>query len=391
MNGFTGYLSDAEILAISDAIIAVGLGGLSNQEAMLSGVLPAYATLLPSPSLPKARMLAQLSLLNKVHNLRNGDVPLAQYLAFAANLASATQAAEIIENALEKVNRVRTGSPASTTPAPQINAQITPEAYARGADGTLDVKFLRAGAEAAASVVKLLVHRHMDGMPQFEDGDKPRLVSGTGWIIASGLVVTNHHVINARSDFGVAREADASDQDFKLQSENTHILYDYLDKNDRHEMYKTLAGALICADKGLDFAIFRVPETAPNRPPLRFRTHAIRKTPDQPLGTGVNVLQHPNGDPMRIGFRDNFVVVGDDTILSYLTDTASGSSGSPVCDDSWSVAALHRGSRPVSNQNIQIRGIQVRRENYGTPIPTLMEKLRVDFAAAHAQILAGRS
>jgi hypothetical protein len=51
---------------------------------------------------------------------------------------------------------------------------------------------------------------------------------------------------------------------------------------------------------------------------------------------------------MRLGFRDNFVVVGDDDGLSYLTDTQFGSSGSPVCDDHWFVAALHSGSRTAA-------------------------------------------
>src|SRR5262249_39925969 len=195
---------------------------------------------------------------------------------------------------------------------------------------TLDVKFLRAGAEAAASVVKLLVHRHMNGAPEHEEGDRPRFTSGTGWVIARGFIVTNHHVINARRDFGlvgVPREPDASPQDFVLQAENTQILYDYIERNEQHVRYKTAAGALVCTDKALDFAILRVPGTAPNRPPLRLRTHMIRKTLVQALGTRVNVLQHPNGDPMRIAFRDNFVVLGDDTTLSYLTDTSPGSSG----------------------------------------------------------------
>jgi endonuclease G, mitochondrial len=397
MSDFTGYLTSAELLKVIDAIVAAGLGTPSNQDAMMAAILPAYALMLPADGAPKTRLTTQLTLINRVHNLRNGDVPLAQYLAVASSLASASSAVDPIEDALAKVNRMRTGSPVATTPPltsdPTVNLTVRPEALASGMDGTLEVKFLRAGAEAAASVVKLLVHRHMDGAPEYEDGDKPRYTSGTGWLIGRGFIVTNHHVVNARKDPGVpgvAAEPDATAQDFALQAENTYILYDYVERNDQHVKHKTAAGALVCSDKKLDFAILRVPGTAPSRPPLRLRSHMIRKTLVQALGTRVNVLQHPNGDPMRIGFRDNFVVFGDDKTLSYLTDTSPGSSGSPVCDDSWTVAALHAGSRPISDQNIQIRGVKVKSENFGTPIATVMEKMQTDFPAVHTEILAAQ-
>ncbi|MET4085613.1 trypsin-like peptidase domain-containing protein [Bradyrhizobium sp. S3.5.5] len=395
MAEFQGFLTDAEIFDVKDSIVEGKLASHSDQDAMLAGILPAYAFNLPANNKAITRLQMQLTLMNRVHNLRNGDVPLAQYLAAAVSLAGPLPVADRLEAALAKVNAARTGgqTAASTSVAivatPGINLNVKREAFLRGVDGTLDVRFLRDGMNAAASVVKLLVHRHVDGNPVFEEGDTPQFTSGTGWLIGPGLIITNHHVINAREDEG--NDADASEKDFRLQAENTTILYDYVDKLNQPTSHMTGKGALMCFDKALDFAILKVPAEAPDRPPMRLRKQVIRKAADQPLNVRVNVLQHPNGDPMRLGFRDNFVVLGDEKTLSYLTDTSLGSSGSPVCDDSWTVAALHSGSRSISAQNITIRGTKFRRENFGTPMPTLMARLQNEHDALHKEIQAGQN
>jgi endonuclease G, mitochondrial len=393
MAAFAGYLTDAETAEVRAAMVEAGLASHSAQDAMLAGILPAYAMLLPAAAAPLIRLQAQLALINRVHNLRNGDVPLAQYLAAAVGLAGALPAADKLEAALGKVNNTRTGSTplaVAVVAAPNVNLDVRPEVYTSGIDGTLEVRFLRGGMEAAAAVVKLLVHRHMNGAPVFDAGDMPHLISGTGWIIGRGLVITNYHVINARQNLRGVNEGDASEQDFVLQAENTQILYDYVDKKSQPAEHKTGAGALVCSNKALDFAVLKVPAGAPDRPPLQLRKHLIRKTLEQAFGIRVNVLQHPNGDPMRLGFRDNFVLLGDATTLSYLTDTAFGSSGSPVFDDSWTVAALHSGSRSITDQKIEIRGSKVRRENHGTPIPTLLARLQNDHPAVYQAIQAGQ-
>jgi V8-like Glu-specific endopeptidase len=388
MADFPGYLTEAEIADLQDALVQAGVATLSAQDALVAALLPAYAMGLPYPNVPLQRLGTHIRLMNRVSNLRNGDVPLAQFLGAAMGLAGGHPKTDIIESALAKVNGARTGNTRDATAVliggnANLNVQ---EAYATGIDGTLDVGFLRGGMHAAQSVVKLIVHRHVNGQPEFEAGDLPRVVSGTGWIIGKGMVITNHHVINARQNLAGVSEADASDGDFVMQAENTTILYDYLDKSPDPPGHRTGAGALLCADKVRDFAVIKVPAGAPDRPKLRLRQHPIRKTLQQALGTRVNILQHPNGNPMRLAFRDNFVVLGDDQTLSYLTDTSLGSSGSPVCDDSWTVAALHSGSRPIADQNIVIRGNKIRRENHGIPIVAILAKLKADHPAVYAEI-----
>ena len=65
-------------------------------------------------------------------------------------------------------------------------------------DDTLDVEFLHQGSAASRSVAKLLVHRHFNGVPSMLADSRADLGKGTGWMLAPRLLITNHHVINAR-------------------------------------------------------------------------------------------------------------------------------------------------------------------------------------------------
>jgi hypothetical protein len=396
---FQGYLSSDELKAVEQALVDGNFAGHDEQEAMLSPILPAFKQQLPRFSRPRTQLTIILGELNRVHNLRNGDVPLAQFLDVAATLARATPAADVIERALA---RLRYGGDIAAAandigrPAGglgpgdgTINTVVKLEAQTGALDQTVSVGFLREGLIAAASVVKLLVHRHSNGHPEFLSSEgEPRLVPGTAWLIAPSLLITNHHVINARRKEGFV-EKDASEQDFRLQAENTQILFDYVSK-DMPEPILTGRGALLYNNKELDFALLHLPVGAPNRSSLRLRPHVMRKNAMQALGMGVNLLQHPNGKPMRLGFRTNYVVSGDDRWLSYLTDTDVGSSGSPVCDDAWTVAALHVGSRPIGQQHIVILGQEYRRENYGIPILTILAHLSEQQPALHEAIQDGQ-
>lgn len=405
---FAGYLSDQELSELYQALIGANLFRADAQAAMRSAIVPEFEGLLPISLVANVQLIQTLKQLNRVHNLVNGDVPLAQFLDVAALLAKGTHAGKAIEAALEKVRYSGTLAPSAPAiaarappggvggggddgeppPAAALNTNVELQAQTGALDMTVSVRFLRDGAIASASVVKLLVHRHTGGQAEFLDGDEPKLANGSGWIIAPGLLITNHHVINARRKEGVV-ERDASDTDFLLQAESTRVLFDYVTKTVPAPV-TTGAGALLYSNKALDFALLRLPATVPPRRPLRLRSHAVRKTPQQALGIGVNVLQHPYGDPMRLGFRNNYVVSGDDQWLTYLTDTAVGSSGSPVCDDTWMVAALHSGSRAIGS-SINILGQEYRRENYGIPITTIMSDLQAHAPELSAEIIAGQA
>jgi endonuclease G, mitochondrial len=189
--------------------------------------------------------------------------------------------------------------------------------------------------------------------------------------------------VNAR----VPLEPPASDADFGRQGASTIVQFDFHKATSKIVSAKSVACE--AADPALDFAILRLPRVVAKRPPLRLRTHPITKPRDRALQERVNVLEHPRGDPMRLGFRNNFVVSGSAEKLTYLTDTAGGSSGSPICDDAWLVAALHRGFDTIPD-GVSVWGKTIYQENYGTPVGQILDHLSNQNPALHAEIVAAQ-
>ena len=142
------------------------------------------------------------------------------------------------------------------------------------------------------------------------------LGKGTGWMLAPRLLITNHHVINAIRSASQRRQP----QDFDLQGKSVEVLFDFHHASSKPT--ETTSVACVASDPTLDFALLRLPDGA-DRPPLRSGA-PITKPQDRALQERVNVLQHPNGDPMRLGFRNNFVVAGTDAKLSISPTPPAG-------------------------------------------------------------------
>jgi hypothetical protein len=205
-------------------------------------------------------------------------------------------------------------------------------------------------------------------------------------MLAPRLLITNFHVIAARRSY----EEPASVEDFRLQGEKAEVIFDLYREDSRGEAVSV--EGCIAYDRNLDYAILRLQgDNLARRPPLRLRSDYIRKKADHPLRERVNVLQHPNGISMRLGFRNNFVVVGNEGKLSYLTDTAEGSSGSPICDDEWFVAALHRGTLDISDKPVFVWGKEITEENFGTPIGQILTHLERKFPEVRTTVRNGQA
>jgi endonuclease G, mitochondrial len=66
----------------------------------------------------------------------------------------------------------------------------------------------------------------------------------------------------------------------------------------------------------------------------------------------MNIIQHPAGARRQFAIRENECVQDTDSdVIWYMSDTAQGSSGSPVFNDSFQVVALHHSG--VARQNAQ--------------------------------------
>jgi V8-like Glu-specific endopeptidase len=66
----------------------------------------------------------------------------------------------------------------------------------------------------------------------------------------------------------------------------------------------------------------------------------------------VNIIQHPDGQPLKVVMTQNYVVYKTDSRVQYVADTMNGSSGSPVFNHKWEVVALHHSGRPYPPESL---------------------------------------
>lgn len=177
-----------------------------------------------------------------------------------------------------------------------------------GDDDLLPVWFLSLGAARAASVARIVR----------ADGER-----GTGFLVAGGLLITNHHVLPDAS------RATGAHAEFNVQ----HTI-DGLDSEMRRYPLDPALGFAASADD--DWAAVRLggDDLA--------QWGAIPLAPAAAgVGSRVTIIQHPAGGPKHVALHDNKVVYVGERRVQYLTDTMPGSSGSPVFDHRWQWVALH--------------------------------------------------
>ncbi|WP_146588828.1 trypsin-like peptidase domain-containing protein [Puniceibacterium confluentis] len=402
MSDWDGFLERDTRRKVRNILVQNGFDADASFRMLLADVPPNYRASLGIQGLNgQMRLDETLRDMNKVVSLRNGQRPLTLFLENALDNIQDSADIAVIETALRRVKdggAAETAGLAGAAPAAAgadaaklraalpdmaaVETGITQEALIGGFNETLPVSFLRAGLQASQSVFKLVIHSHLDGAPLFGADDSADLSFGTAWMIGPGLAITNNHVFNARRD----HEPPASDVDYTLQVQTARLIADFHEADAEPAGQVLPGGALVARDAGLDFAIFKVPAEVAGRAPLALRRNALRKGPQNALGLRVNVLQHPGGGIMKLGFRNNYVVVGDNDILAYLTDTAKGSSGAPVMDDNWKAAALHAGSDSIGDMQIEILGTRIRRRNFGVPIIRIRTHLETHAPAVFAQL-----
>jgi hypothetical protein len=370
------YLEAVEVDELVQAATRVGLLGPDSRNALLAFIDQGVVANLNLIGAPQLQLRSDLVELNRIERLADGSVPLQLWLSQASSLAAGRVEEGVFRKYQEKVTAQAAGLPPLPDPA-DLPEVVNNEVIVHQ-DDMLDFIFLGQGMVAGASVAKLLVPRFVGGMQKFDAAGRPVLYYGTGWLAARDLVVTNHHVINARS----ANEPAAADQDLTAQAVGTTVKFDF-DSPDaagtdvgvrRLEAWDSLTG--------LDFAILRLQAPMNDRVPLRLWPHRLAHTQND--YRPVNIIQHPEGKAKRVACRNNLVTATDATTVRYFTDTLAGSSGSPVFNDAWNVVALHRGSRGVSGVNFQ--GRTTAAVNFGTQVVAILDNLRDQHPALLAEI-----
>jgi endonuclease G, mitochondrial len=162
---------------------------------------------------------------------------------------------------------------------------------------------------------------------------------GTGSMISPRLLMTNNHVLET------IKESRFSAIEFNYQSDlNGQIR--------ASQSYELDPDTFFITDPELDYTIVAVKDGMSDRPPLASFgwNRLIEEQGKVILGEYVNIIQHPSGEPKQLALRENQVVDLLDNFLHYLTDTAPGSSGSPVFNDQWELVALHHSGVPARDE-----------------------------------------
>lgn len=332
-----------------------------------------------------------LTSLNRIERLADGEVPMIEVLQNA--ILSRRDRSEVQKLRALKLRLDQIASGAAEIDASTRSAvrSIVLEAIVFR-DDMLPFSFLWRALEVGLSVARLSVPMVEQGVVRRDVDGQPYLFLGTGWLIGSDLMITNHHVLNARS----RGAGQASERDLQEQTANTRVEFDV----ERAVASPPVAAGphrLVAHDAGLDYAIFRLGGVPPDadrlgerrpRRPLSLAPEPLLRDVKGDINevqpVPVNIIQHPRGGHKQVALRNNLVVRGDRHELLYLTDTDVGSSGSPVCDDSWQVVGLHRAAESAGA--VQYMGKTAAVANAGVPMVAILDDLERRHPELHSEI-----
>lgn len=380
------YLTADQIREIHSQAINGTPGLIAQWRQLLVGVPIGYTSMLPNiDGDMHGGLYAQLDAMNNVTVLKGGIVPLEQWLKNAAYFADQFPDSERVFRRYAVTIAERR---AVSVQGERNDSETTEEATFPNELGDVPEKvifvndmvpfdFLARASRVGQAVARLMVPRFQAGKAAFLPASTEQVqYFGTGWLIGRKHVITNHHVINAR-DPG---ESDASDADFALQGCGTVVQFDYNQRNAAGDV--KVVDRVVVANRNLDYSILELKEDT-GRESLLISDRELAL----PLGSyvPVNLIQHPGGQPKKLGIRNNLVASLNEKDIAYFTDTEPGSSGSPVCSDDWQVVGLHKAST-VSFGKFEFQGKKTAWVNTGTRIDAIIADLKNDHATLWSEI-----
>jgi len=205
-----------------------------------------------------------------------------------------------------------------------------------GKNDLLPINYLLAGYLQSRSV----------GLIRYFDRREGKGAVATGFLVSENLVMTNHHV------FPVQTLAE-----FENLVANPTIEFNFeydLDGNRPDPILFALEPQqFLHTSKDLDMALIAVQSSDKSGVhTLRSQGYLVLNGSLGKIGLGdfASIIQHPAGNEKQIAIRKNEVVSIDlPDAITYVSDTAQGSSGAPVFNDQWQVIALH--SAGVARKN----------------------------------------
>lgn len=181
----------------------------------------------------------------------------------------------------------------------------------------------------------------------------------TGFLVSSNLIVTNHHVFSQRDDiFGRTMK-------FNYQ-------LDEVGGFAQQKEYQFDEGGLFFSDGAMDIAIAQLVGSPSND----FGIVPFKGA--RPLkGGAALVIQHSGGLPKKISFGDTEIkeILPGGVFFQYLSDTLSGSSGSPIFDERFDLIGVHHAGKLTPDGNNYFR-------NEGISFRAMLERLPNEVKAA---------
>lgn len=173
---------------------------------------------------------------------------------------------------------------------------------------------------------------------------------GTGFLVGVGLLITNNHVIGARET------AQNSVATFNYEYDDDGMI--------RPSVHFRITGDIFLTSREMDYTIMSVsPVSTAGEALDKFGYIKMLPRSGKALKKEfVNIIQHPGGNYKKVALRENMVVGTRQHYLYYVTDTMPGSSGAPVLNEEWQLAALHHMAIPDPNdpsKYIANRGIRI--------------------------------
>ncbi len=224
--------------------------------------------------------------------------------------------------------------------APRPSSRVVLEAVV-GVDDRLPRSFLDLGLQRSGAVCRM-VGIDLDLQPSY----------GTGFCIGPGWLLTNNHVVPTAQ---IARLARAEFGYWTASAANSTVRVS-LDPDRGFVTSVALDYTLVALEA-------KVAE------PLHEHFGSIELLPASGkalIGEAVNIISHGDAAPQMVSIRENTVVDVFDHWMHYTTDTTPGSSGAPVLNDQWQLAALHHastthttstGRQVVLNEGVRISSI----------------------------------
>jgi endonuclease G, mitochondrial len=183
----------------------------------------------------------------------------------------------------------------------------------------MSINYLDIGARVARTV----------GRVHIRNPDGSLAGYGTGFLVSPRLLMTNNHVLENSSTAGASR-----------------VEFNFQEGTDSKLLKSIFAdfdsAAFFLTDKALDSSLVALKGDVG-----KFGWNGLSAAEGKVIvGEYVTIIQHPGGERKQIALRENQIIDVLTDFLHYRTDTAPGSSGSPVFNDQWEMVALHHSGVP---------------------------------------------